>query len=78
MYKARSFYTKCFDMRTNIEIDDGLMAEAMELTGLPTKKAVVDDALKLLVKSFKQRQAIKAMRGSGWEGDLDEIRSSRF
>jgi Arc/MetJ family transcription regulator len=65
-------------MRTNIEIDDELMAKAVELSGLPTKKAVVEEALKLLVKSFKQRNVIEEMRGMGWEGDLDEIRSSRF
>ncbi len=65
-------------MRTNIEIDDALMTKALELTGLPTKKAVVEDALKLLVESFRQRQAIKNMRGMGWEGDLDAIRSNRF
>jgi Arc/MetJ family transcription regulator len=65
-------------MRTNIEIDDALMAEAMELSGLPTKKAVIEEALKLLVKSLKQRNVIEEMRGMGWEGDLDEIRSSRF
>jgi Arc/MetJ family transcription regulator len=65
-------------MRTNIEIDDALMTKALELTGLPSKKAVVEDALKRLVQSHKQRQAIKNMRGLGWEGDLDEIRSKRF
>jgi Arc/MetJ family transcription regulator len=65
-------------MRTNIEIDDELMAKAVELSGLPTKKAVVEEALKLLVKSFKQRNVIEEMHGMGWEGDLDEIRSSRF
>ena len=65
-------------MRTNIEIDDELMAKAVELSGLPTKKAVVEEALKLLVKSLKQRNVIEEMHGMGWEGDLDEIRSSRF
>ncbi len=65
-------------MRTNIEIDDALMTKALELSGLPSKKAVVEDALKRLVESHKQRQAIKNMRGLGWEGDLDEIRSNRF
>jgi Arc/MetJ family transcription regulator len=65
-------------MRTNIEIDDELMAKAVALSGLPTKKAVVEEALKLFVKSFKQRNVIEEMHGMGWEGDLDEIRSSRF
>jgi Arc/MetJ family transcription regulator len=65
-------------MRTNIEIDDELMAKAVELSGLPTKKAVVEEALKLFVNSLKQRNVIEEMHGMGWEGDLDEIRSSRF
>jgi Arc/MetJ family transcription regulator len=69
---------KVFYMRTNIDIDDELMAKALELSGLPTKKAVVEEALKLLVQSRKRRNVIEEMRGMGWEGDLDDMRSSRF
>ncbi|HET6182002.1 MAG TPA: type II toxin-antitoxin system VapB family antitoxin [Acetobacteraceae bacterium] len=61
-------------MRTNIDIDDQLLAEAQAVTGLPTKKAVVEEALRRIVKIDRQRKALKAMRGMGWEGDLDEIR----
>ncbi len=61
-------------MRTNIEIDDRLMARVMRLTGLPTKRAVVEEGLKLLVQVRKQAQAFKTLRGIGWEGDLDEMR----
>ena len=64
-------------MRTNIEIDDALMTEAMELSGLPTKKAVVEAALKMFIEGHSQMAAIRDMRGLGWEGDLDEIRSTR-
>jgi Arc/MetJ family transcription regulator len=64
-------------MRTNIEIDDKLMAEALRLTGLPTKRAAVEEGLKLLVRVRKQAQALKALRGLGWEGDLDEMRQDR-
>jgi len=61
-------------MRTNIEIDENLMNEAMRLTGLPTKRAVVEEGLKLLVRVGKQGQALKALWGIGWEGDLDQMR----
>ena len=64
-------------MRTNIEIDDKLMAQALKLTGLPTKRAVVEEGLRLLVRVRKQGQALKALKGLGWEGDLDEMRQDR-
>ena len=64
-------------MRTNIEIDDDLIAEAMRLTGLPTKRAVVEEGLKLMVRVHKQTKALKTLKGLGWEGDLDEMRRDR-
>jgi Arc/MetJ family transcription regulator len=64
-------------MRTNIEIDDKLMAQALKLTGLPTKRAAVEEGLKLMIRLRKQAQALKALRGLGWEGDLDEMRRDR-
>ena len=61
-------------MRTNIVIDDELMAEALELSNLTTKKDVVDQALKMLVQ-VKRQQAIRACRGKlKWDGDLAEMR----
>jgi Arc/MetJ family transcription regulator len=64
-------------MRTNIEIDDQLMAQAMRLTGLTTKRAAVEEGLKLLVRVRKQAQALKTLKGLGWEGDLDRMRQDR-
>jgi Arc/MetJ family transcription regulator len=52
-------------MRTNIEIDDGLIAEAMQLGGHPTKKAAVEQGLRLLVRLARQREAAEAL----WGGD---------
>jgi len=61
-------------MRTNIVIDDDLMNEAMMLTSIKTKKAVVETGLKLLVQIKKQEQ-IKSLRGKlKWEGDLEAMR----
>lgn len=64
-------------MRTNIEIDDALLAEAMAATGLPTKKATVEEALRNLVRRNRQRKAIADIADLGWEGDLDKMRESR-
>ncbi|RXT46184.1 hypothetical protein B6S44_25475 [Bosea sp. Tri-44] len=61
-------------MRTNIELDDDLLAEAMEATGLPTKRATVEEALRKLVQQYRQRQALKELDGLGWDGDLDTMR----
>lgn len=61
-------------MRTNIEIDGTLLKEAMEATELPTKKAVVEEALRRLVDNHRRRRAFDELRGIGWEGDLDEMR----
>ena len=64
-------------MRTNIDIDDRLLAQAMKATGLKTKKAAVAEALRRLVRQYRQRRAITDMIGLGWEGDLDAAREDR-
>jgi Arc/MetJ family transcription regulator len=46
-------------MRTNVEIDDGLLKEAQKLTGLKTKRAVVDAALRMLVRVQHQQDILK-------------------
>ena len=61
-------------MRTNIDIDDDLMAEAMEAAGLTTKRATVEEGLRLLIRIGRQ-QAVRGLRGKvEWEGDLDAWR----
>ncbi len=60
-------------MRTNIEIDDKLMNEVLKITGLKTKKAVVELGLKTLIR-LKKQERIKAFRGRlKWTGDLDDM-----
>jgi Arc/MetJ family transcription regulator len=64
-------------MRTNIEIDDQLMQQAMRSSGARTKKAVVEAGLQLLVKTHSQT-AIRRLRGKiRWRGDLNESRQGR-
>ncbi len=61
-------------MRTNIVIDDDLMADALKATGLNTKKEAVEEGLKLLIKRNSQ-QEIRKLRGKlKWEGNLEEMR----
>jgi Arc/MetJ family transcription regulator len=64
-------------MRTNIEIDDELLAEAMAVAGLPTKRATVEEGLRLLVRLGRQTRALADIKGLGWEGDLDRMRQGR-
>lgn len=64
-------------MRTNIVIDDDLMAEAMKFSGYNTKREAVEEGLKALIK-FKKQEKIKSFRGRlKWEGDLDEMRTDK-
>jgi Arc/MetJ family transcription regulator len=64
-------------MRTNIEIDDALLSQAMTAAGLSTKRATVEAGLRLLVRVRKQARALAKLKGLGWEGDLDEMRQGR-
>ena len=65
-------------MRTNIEIDDQLMREAMRASGCKTKRDVVEAALRLLVQT-KAQADIRRLRGRvDWRGDLDKSRLDRI
>jgi Arc/MetJ family transcription regulator len=65
-------------MRTNIEIDDNLITQAQQLTGIQTKQEVVEEALRLLIQTYTQVQ-VKDLRGRlSWEGGLDSLREGRF
>lgn len=64
--------------RTNIDIDDELIAAAMHKYGLKTKREAVDLALRKLVGPKFTKEIFDSVWGIGWEGDLDEMRSSRF
>jgi len=64
-------------MRTNIDIDDALLSRAMTIAGLSTKRATVEESLRLLVRVHEQAKAVADLKGLGWEGDLDEMRQGR-
>jgi Arc/MetJ family transcription regulator len=60
--------------RTNVDLDDKLVRRVMRRYGLPSKRAAIDLALRRLdLQPMSRKQALE-MRGSGWEGDLDEMR----
>jgi len=64
-------------MRTNIDIDEQLLADAQAVAGTTTKKATVEHALRELVRR-KDRQRVRELLGTvEWDGDLDESRRSR-
>jgi Arc/MetJ family transcription regulator len=64
-------------MRTNIEIDDGLMQQAMRSSGARTKRAAVEEALRLLIRTKGQR-SIRRLRGKvAWQGNLNSSRLGR-
>lgn len=63
--------------RTNIDIDDALVAEVMRRYGVTTKKQAIDLALRRLVGVPLTRDFLLSLEGIGWEGRLDDIRRER-
>ena len=64
-------------MRTNIDIDDDLLDKAMRYAGTKTKKATVEEALRMLIRRHEQKRVLELYGTVEWEGDLDEMRRSR-
>jgi Arc/MetJ family transcription regulator len=63
--------------RTNVVVDDELVERAMRVYGLRTKREVIDLALRRLVGQYKPKDMLD-LQGTGWEGDLAELRRSRI
>jgi Arc/MetJ family transcription regulator len=64
-------------MRTNIVIDDKLISDALQATGLKTKREVVEEGLRMLLRINKQAQ-LRQLRGKvKWRGNLDAMRNDR-
>ena len=61
-------------MRTNIVIDDGLIAEVMKLSGARTKREAVENSLRLMLRLKRQEQVRRARGKLPWRGDLDAMR----
>jgi Arc/MetJ family transcription regulator len=69
-------YDRCMS-RTNIDIDDELVAEVMRRFGVGTKKQAVDLALRRLVGVPLSREFLASLEGVGWSGDLEALRDER-
>ena len=63
--------------RTNINIDDDLVAKTMEITGKRTKKAAIEEAMRRTVRNEELRQAIERLRGIGWDAPPMQDRQFR-
>lgn len=61
-------------MRTNIDIDDELMAATMKATGQTTKKGAVEEAMRRAIRNERLRQAIDNLAGIGWDAPPSEDR----
>jgi Arc/MetJ family transcription regulator len=65
-------------MRTNIVLDDDLIQRARQLTGIKTKREVVQEALRILIQ-LREQTAVRKLRGKlSWEGNLDDQRFTRL
>lgn len=64
-------------MRTNIDIDDKLMADAQEVSGFTTKKQTVEEALRLMIRLRRQQDVGAAFGKFRWRGNLDRSRRGR-
>jgi Arc/MetJ family transcription regulator len=65
-------------MRTNIDVDDELLAEVMRITGAKTKKQAVEESLRDRIRRRDAAKAILDLRGKiEWEGDLDAMRGRK-
>ena len=69
-------YIRCM-ARTNIDIDEELCQRVMERYHLSTKREAVNLALRQVAGEPLGLTEARLMRGTGWDGDLDEMRMSR-
>ena len=70
-------YDRCMS-RTNVNIDDEACAEIMRRYRLATKREAINFALRTLAAEPLDVEEARRLRGSGWEGDLDKMRSGRL
>jgi Arc/MetJ family transcription regulator len=64
-------------MRTNVVLDEDLIERAKRLTGIKTKRGVIQEALRTLIQ-LREQAEVRALRGKlHWEGDLAQLRESR-
>jgi len=67
-----------YDLRTSIILDDELVERANLLTGIKTKRELIDQALRALIQVHEQSELISLRGQLHWEGDLDALRRHRI
>lgn len=65
-------------MRTSIDIDEKLVADITAVLGMNNRREAVEQALRDTLRVKRQLAALDGLRGLGWEGDLDEMRTTRY
>jgi Arc/MetJ family transcription regulator len=63
--------------RTNVVLDDNLVENCIKVTGIKTRRALIDHALRELLRHEKQAKILDLKGKISWEGDLDEWRQDR-
>ena len=63
--------------RTNVVLDEKLVEEGLRVTGLPSQRALIDYALRDLVRRSRQRRMLRHRGKVRWEGNLDDMRKMR-
>jgi Arc/MetJ family transcription regulator len=77
--KARTYtHPREAAMRTNIVLDDKLIERAQELSGIKTKREVVQEALRIFIQLREQGDVLSLRGKLKWEGNLDEQRQPRL
>lgn len=64
-------------MLTSVDVDDGVMAAAMRATGAKTESEAIQTALREITR-LKQQESLITLWGIGWEGDLNDMRTSKY
>ena len=64
--------------RTNIVLDEELIEKGLKVTGIKTRRALVDHALRELLRRESQKMILQLRGKVHWEGNLDEMRQMRF
>lgn len=63
--------------RTNVELDENLVNDCVKITGIKTRKALIDHALRELLRHERQLELLKLKGNISWVGNLDEWRQDR-
>jgi len=65
-------------MRTNIEIDEVIMQQIIRLSAAKTRRRAIEEAIKRYMRYVAQAELLKLKGKIKWEGDLDEMRTSKY